>query len=260
MTKHHTYEGVSSRIKNGREVWRYREPGRGGKETVLPGKPGDEAFEDAYRRLKQGDRGPTAYVADLLSKKTFKGAYRLLVRHPDWDQLDPATQHKNSRMIKFFLAHKVCETMDVVWGDVAVADTKAKDIRIMLNKLRTTTPTKSKHVLVAIRKLIAIAVEQDWIDGDMTYGIKAPVPKTSGHKAWPDSVRAQFEDYHDIGEPARTCYALAFWLGNRASDIASLKWSDLTTEEVELPNGTGGDPGRPHPTRPAQVLRHLPRP
>ncbi|BCG86683.1 hypothetical protein MesoLj113c_27930 [Mesorhizobium sp. 113-3-9] len=50
--------------------------------------------------------------------------------------------------------------------------------------------------------------------------------------------KEKYEERHTIGTPARTCYALGFWLGNRRGDIANLEWDDLVTEEIELFDGS----------------------
>jgi integrase len=132
---------------------------------------------------------------------------------------------------------KVAEDMDVVWADVAVADVKTKHIRKILDAVRLAAPTKSKHLLVAIRKLTKIAILESWIEYDPTFTLEAPIPKTLGHRKWPDDVIVKYRARHAYGSAARTCFELALWLGNRVSDISRLTWDHLITEAVELADG-----------------------
>lgn len=56
------YPGVSSRIKSGRLIYRYR--GKGMPEIRLPGKPGDPEFEAAYEKATEG-QSKKAAITDL---------------------------------------------------------------------------------------------------------------------------------------------------------------------------------------------------
>jgi hypothetical protein len=72
------YPGVSSRIKNGKLIFRYR--AKGMPEIRLPGKPGDPDFETAYQEATQG-QGKKAVIIDLPGRalpKTFGHAARRL--------------------------------------------------------------------------------------------------------------------------------------------------------------------------------------
>lgn len=239
MAAHPEYPGVSSRIKNGKEVWRWRSGGHGGGKTVnLPGQPGEAAFEAKYRELAQGIVPEERQrVQSILDARTVSAAYRRLLRSADWDAYDNQTQDKNDRMLRRFMALKVVDDMEVTWGDLPMADIKTKHLRKLLDDLRKSTPTVAKHMLVAIRKLTKIAIEQEWIEYDPTFTLEAPVPKTLGHRKWPDEMIDKFRARHPVGTAARTCFELALWLGNRRSDIARLTWDHLITEAVEMANG-----------------------
>ncbi|MDF0697934.1 site-specific integrase [Rhizobium sp. MC63] len=78
-----------------------------------------------------------------------------------------------------------------------------------------------------------------WIapEKDPSLSIKVRPPKSAKNPAWPLSIREKFEARHPPGTAARTCYALAFWLGSRRGDVAGLEWSALDLHEVELFTG-----------------------
>ncbi|MDX0254292.1 integrase [Sinorhizobium meliloti] len=239
MGKLHSHPGVSSRIKNGKEVWRYRESGRNGRQINLPGKPGDPEFERAYQSAVEGRMVvASAGIVPIGDARSFGAAWRLLQRSNDyWLALDDATQDKNERYIRIFLKTPIVQGEEITWRDVPVKSMKIKDARRLIEAHQLEHPTKAKHFLVALRKLIAVAIREEWIEADPTYTLQARIPPTDGHEPWPLDIRQKYEARHPIGTAARTCYELAFWLGNRRSDIARLRWEHLVEEEVELPNG-----------------------
>jgi integrase len=74
--------------------------------------------------------------------------------------------------------------------------------------------------------MLYVALDEEWIDSDPTYKLSYR-PEYKGWRAWTDDERAQFEAKYPIGTAARTAYAIALWLGNRRSDVAKLRWSDI---------------------------------
>ncbi|MDR6634580.1 integrase [Phyllobacterium sp. 1468] len=169
----------------------------------------------------------------IKTEKTFMMAYEILRRSAKWQTYDQLTIKKNSNLIELFLARHVsppdnCQT----WSETPVTHLRRHHLMELLAENRM-TPHKGKHLLVAIRKLIFVALEFEWIATDPSYKIEWR-PAYKGRKAWTIDARQRFEAYHPIGSAARTCYGLAIWLGNRRGDIANLRWDDLVTVEVEL--------------------------
>ncbi|RUU58237.1 site-specific integrase [Mesorhizobium sp. M2C.T.Ca.TU.002.02.1.1] len=235
------YPGVSSRVKNGKVIYRYR--AKGMPEVRLPGKPGDPEFEAEYEKATQG-QGSKAAIIDLPGRalpKTFGHAARRLENTMEWLDFDTATQQKNARLIERFLNLKVDPNYPLCWRDTPVEHLDADRLRSIIEGLFATNRTVAKHMLVAIKKLLWVATEvEKWIkpQNDPSLSIRVRVPKSTRNPAWPIAVREKFEAHHAIGTPARTCYALGFWLGNRRGDIAALEWDDLVTEEIELFDGS----------------------
>lgn len=240
--KHPDYPGASAQIKNGKAYWRFR-AGRNAPHITLPGQPGDEAFEVAYQKATLGQ--PTAAVLELPGRampRTFGKAARTLEAQIEWLEYDPATQAKNARLIERFLNMRVDPEKygELTWRDSPVECLDADRLRLIIRDLYASNKTVAKHMLVAVKKLLWVAIDiEKWIkpQQDPSLSIRVRVPKSKANPAWPISVRERFEARHPIGSAARTCYALGFWLGNRRSDIASVGWDDLVVEEVELFDG-----------------------
>ncbi len=75
----------------------------------------------------------------------------------------------------------------LTFGDVAVADLRRKDVKVVLAR-RSDTPHAAAHLLRMIRKLTGVALDQEWIEYDPTYRIKFR-PAYKGWKAWPIEAR-----------------------------------------------------------------------
>lgn len=226
--------------RKGNAFWVYREAGRNGRQVTLPGHPGDPAFKIAYDRLAHGKTEirtlPTAEMP-----RTFGKAWRRLETTMEWLDYDPATQRKNTRLIERFLSMQVDPAKALTWRQVPVEYLDADRLRAIIEGLFATNRTVALHMLVAIKKLLHVAIEiEKWIkpQDDPSLSIRVRIPKSTANPAWPIAMREKFEARHPIGSTARTVYALGFWLGNRRGDIASLAWEDLVCEEIETFDGS----------------------
>lgn len=202
--------------------WRFR---RAGKTISIPGVPGEPEFEESYLAAVEGREPRKAAIAALpgaMVPKSFRDAWKRVLRTPEWKGHDGATKDKNTRLAEEFLTMTVIEDVTDVWADMLVSDFRRRHAKDILGRL-SATPHKAKHVLVTIRKMIAVALDEEWIEVDPTYKISYR-PEYTGWRAWTDDERQAFEAHWAIGSTPRTCYALALWLGNRRSDVATLRW------------------------------------
>lgn len=222
------YPGVSSMTtRHGKIRWRYRKSGQ--RDIMLPGEPGTPEFDEAYQRAILGLRAEVVPMPGAAAPRSLKAAYQRLLNTDEWRKLDAATQNHYRPVIERILSIRF-GNMEV--GNGPVADLKRNHIKKILEEFRH-VPHMERIALICIRKLIMVAIEEEWIEWDPSCGMKR-TPKTDGHKAWPADLLRRFEEAHPIGTQARTAFALALWLGNRASDVRLLKWSHLTTKEIVI--------------------------
>ncbi|NKK71417.1 tyrosine-type recombinase/integrase [Rhizobium leguminosarum bv. viciae] len=208
--------------RHGRTRWRYR---RSGKTISIPGRPGEPDFEEAYQAAIEGRAPRKAEIVKhpgAMVPKSFKDAWKRVLRTPEWLRHDDATKAKNTRLAEDFLNMTVVDEVTDVWGDMLVSEFRRRHAKDIIARL-SATPHKAKHMLVAIRKMIMVALDEEWIDTDPTYKLSYR-PEYKGWRAWTEEERAQFEIRWPIGTAPRTCYGLALWLGNRRSDVSRLTW------------------------------------
>lgn len=230
----------SFKDRHGTTRWRYR---RGKKTISLKGAPGEPAFEAAYQAAIEGREPNSAEVLPLpgaARPESFLAAWSRVKRTPEWLGFDPATIAKNTHLAEIFLTLPVLDGESVVWGDILVRDMKRRHIKEILARFGS-TPHKAKHLLVAIRKMLHVALDEEWIEVDPTYKL-AFRPEYKGWRAWTETEREAFEIRWPVGTTPRTCYALALWLGNRRSDVAKVTWEmlDFRNSVVTIEQTKGG--------------------
>lgn len=226
--KHPDYPGVSSMTtRHGKTRWRYRKSGK--KDVMLPGEPGTPEFDEAYKRAIMGQPAAIVRHPNAAHPKSLNAAYRLLKNTSEWKALDARSRTRYQQTIERVLAIKLGSA---TLGDGPVEHLRRSDVKAILSKFAD-TPHMERIVLICLRKLIVVALDEEWIDTDPTYKL-ARNPQTDGHRAWPAEIMEKYEKCWKIGTRQRTAFALALWLGNRVSDVTRLKWSHLTTKHVMI--------------------------
>jgi len=226
--------------RHGRTRWRYR---RSGKTISIAGEPGQLDFEEAYQAAIEGRPPRKAQVIKhpgATVPQSFKDAWKRVLRTPEWIRHDDATKAKNTTLAEDFLNMTVVDEVSDIWGDMLVAEFRRRHAKDIIARL-SATPHKAKHMLVAIRKMLLVALDEEWIDTDPTYKLSYR-PEYKGWRAWTEAEREAFEAKYPIGTTPRTCYALALWLGNRRSDVATLRWDmiDWKRSVVRVEQDKGG--------------------
>jgi site-specific recombinase XerC len=214
--------------RHGKTRWRFR---RGARTVQLPGDPSEnEVFEGAYLAAVEGRPAPKpAAIINLPTAsppRSFKAAWRLLrTDDPEWKALGPDIKTAQTRIAERFLMTEVVEGEGIRFGDVEVSFLKRKHVKALLAR-KSETPHAAAHQLRVIRKLVMVALDQEWIDSDPTYKVKYR-PDYKGWKAWPDEMLDRFEARWPVGSTPRLVYSLALYFGHRRSDVSRVKPSDL---------------------------------
>lgn len=235
MATHPDFPGASSRLDKGKVVWRYKQP-RSRKEVRLKGVPGTEEFELSYAEATR-----TKCAAEILNLPgravpfTFGKAARMLETASWWIAYDEKTQNYNAGFIERFLEMQVDPTAPLKWRDVPVKAMSRPYLNDIAMSIYRATPHAGRHFMTAYRKLIRVAIDEKWIEPEEDVSITIKLKKVPhiGRKAWDEKAQAKYEKHHAYGTPARTCYELVKWLGNRRADAATLSWDSYRELEIE---------------------------
>jgi site-specific recombinase XerC len=227
--------------RHGKRRWRFR---RGKKSRTLPGDPAESpVFEAAYLAAVEGRPAPKpASVVRLptsAAPQSLKAAWRILrTDDPEWQALGPEIKGSQTKIAERLLTMSIVEGEPVTFGDVAVADLKRRHVKALIAR-KSDTPHAAAHLLRVIRKLIGVALDQEWIEFDPTYRLKYR-PGYKGWKAWPDAMLDKFEARWPLGSTPRLVYSIALYFGHRRSDVTKVRPADLeeaTTNVIQQKTG-----------------------
>jgi site-specific recombinase XerC len=158
--------------------------------------------------------------------RSLKACWRLLkTEDPEWQALGPDIKTAQTRIIERLLTTPVVEGEPLTFGDVQVADLKRRHIKALLAR-KSDTPHAAAHLLRVIRKLVGVALDQEWLETDPAYRIKAR-PEYKGWKAWSDAMLDRYEARWPVGSTPRLVYSLALYFGHRRSDVTRVRPADL---------------------------------
>lgn len=217
----------SYKDRHGKTRWRFR---RGAIKCPIPGNPGEAAFEDAYaaalhgRPISKASRQPSPFLP-----RTLKAAWRLATspKNLEWQKLGASSRSLYIDRAERLLAREIIPGLTYAY--VPVADLKRRHVKALLGSMGA-TPHAAYDALVVLRKMILVALDEEWIEIDPTHRIRYR-PETAGHRAWTDDERAAYEARWPLGTLARTAYACVLYGGPRRSDVARFLWSDFAGEQ-----------------------------
>jgi site-specific recombinase XerC len=227
MTNH---PGAGSYLdRHGKRRWRFR---RGKKTIPLPHAPGHPEFEAAYMAAVEGREHKSATVHFLpisASPRSLKACWVLLkTEDPKWHELGAASTVVQTRSIERLLLTPVVEGEALLLGEVDIVDLKRRHIKTLIAR-KSATPHAAADVLRMLRKLIGVALDQEWLETDPTYRLGYH-PEYKGWKAWPDEMLDKYEARWPIDSTPRLVYALALYFGHRRADITRVRPTDFKAD------------------------------
>lgn len=202
------------RDRHGR--WRHYFRHRRGGRICLPGKPGSPEFMAAYQAALERQ----SVEAKPKDRRADSGTFNRLVRDyfasPDFLRLAPSTQRAYRGVIERLM-------LDDKIGHRKVAEMQRAHVQKIVAK-RAATPGAANDVLKKLKILTNFAIDNGWRRDNPCTRIKK---FASGEfHTWTDDEIAKFEKRWPIGSRARTAFALLVFTGQRASDVAKMRWAD----------------------------------
>lgn len=226
--------------RHGKRRWRFR---RNGATISLSGQPGDPKFEADYEDALAGR--PLRKAAEIVKHpahaepRSLKAAWRLVASKDnlDWQRIRQSSRQRYIESAERLLDLPIGGTGEK-WETARVEDLRRRHIKALLAQV-SATPHEAKLMLVVVRKMMEVALDQEWITADPTYRLKYN-PQTKGWRSWTDDERAKFETRWPLGSTPRTTYALALYTNQRRADIARYPWSLFVRDDIDVVQGKTG--------------------
>jgi site-specific recombinase XerD len=215
--------------RHGNPVWQLRPPKgcASVKQERIPGRPGDEKFERAYRdacaRIEAARNG-------VLGERPVKpGSVAALV----------ARYYSSVRFIRTDEKTKTSyrstfEPLRKDYGDLKVATLDRRSIESLRAKKLEATIARGEEGSAAanlwlrhVKMLMKFAIIEGFRKDNPTIGIEALEYDQTGHRTWVEDEIAAYEKQHALGTQARLSLTLMLFTGCRREDAVRLGPSNL---------------------------------
>ena len=204
--------------RNGRQYAYYR---RAGLRLKINAPIGTAAFIDRYNQIHQGFEQEKA-----LDGKANAGSMAALIKHyrqsPEYQSLKPATKREYDRVLQ--------------WLDERVGQEQAAKLpRVFVIRARddnADSPSRANKILATLKVLMNYAIQLEWRTDNPCNQVKKLKQKGEGARRWSESEIALFRK--QAKPHMRLAFELGLNTGQRANDIARLKWSDFDGKGIGL--------------------------
>ena len=181
-----------------------------GPRIPLPGEYASADFMAAYHAAVRGE-SPTQ--AKRVDERSLEFLVRQWQASSSWAALAKATQRQRANILRHVLKtagdkpYKAIDKAHIVEG----------------RERRAKTPSQANNFLNTMRSLFRWAIEQDFVKGDPTEGVRiVKRPQTGGFKVWSDDEIERFKERWPVGTRERLAFALLRTTGLRRGDAARL--------------------------------------
>lgn len=201
-------------------VFRFR-----GKETPLPGRPGDAAFLEAYTPLLTAAQTARKTKVDARANAQ-PGTTAALIehykRHRKYGRLGPSRKQ---------LLDKCFTIIYDYWGHLLPSQISPKAI-LALQEMMTDTPAMADKVVGALRQLFKFGIPRGYLTHNPADHIENLRENGEGYIPWPQAV---IDAVTDAASPIlRLAIFMHLYTGQRIQDVAKMQWSHIKGNSIEV--------------------------
>lgn len=193
---------------------------RGGLRVKLPGAVGSPEFMEAYQELL-GKKVPNTLK--------LAGSFGLLVT--EFYASRPFLNLKPSSQKSY---RAVLEPLVREHGHRLTAGLTFKKADKIIQDIGTTRPAMANLTKKVLGKLMKYAIKAGWRDDNPVNGHGIEAFKIGTHHTWNEGELRAYEAKWPLGTRQRLAYALLLYTGQRVSDVAKMKRSDISEGLVHV--------------------------
>jgi integrase len=210
---------------------RYRVGTRTRKYTLPPCdlKTARALAREALNAVAEGrDPGREKAQARSSQPDTVEAVARLFVERHVLRATRPRTAAETRRLLNTAILSR--------WGNRLLSDISRRDVRDLLDRIVDAgTPIVANRVLAAFSKLCNWAVEREIIDSSPCSGVKRPsVERARDRVLTDDELRDVWLAADQLGDQYGALIKLLILLGQRRSEVAGMRWSELDFSKEAL--------------------------
>ena len=211
-----------------RRILRLQDGSRRAIYEPIPFEYGTHEFFTEYARIHaKHERGDVPILSDAVPKKSLHTLIDDFLGSTEFNQkIGAGTQGEYATTLADIKANM---------ADGPVKDISRPGVLFIRDKMaKTWAPSRVNRTVKTLRRLLSFGI-------DRGYGLKhnpaANIPKLtqgsgSGWKPWElEAIQVAMSDFEGI---ARTAFYLAYFTGQRNSDIRKMKWTDIAGDEIHV--------------------------
>src|SRR5215813_2260754 len=219
---------------------RYRFQGRTRKLTLDAGLTLAEARHQATAALHELERGndPAAlkFDAEAKAEKAEADRKRDTVAYHAGQFIERYAKKKTRENSWRATVHIFDNIVLPAWRGRVVHDIQRRDIRELVESVAEDRPIQANRTLAALSKFFNWLCQQDVIQASPCVGVVRPAEEHPRERVLDDNeIRRLWLAIDTLDDAARGCIQLLLLTGQRRSEIAKLKWSEVKGDTLELP-------------------------
>lgn len=186
---------------------------------TLPGKPGDAAFEDAYKRLLAGKdirKSKSERPVSKYAPCTFGDLAEQYFAH-----MDELLDAKKLALATHKQRHNLIGRVMPILRDGQMRTMEPRHIRLVMQQFKS-TPHQANNLLKSLRAMFKYGVNTGYLEADPSVGVESNSKVSDGFRPWEiEHVRAFFA-HHELGTKANLAMTLLIITACRRSDLVRL--------------------------------------
>jgi integrase len=124
-----------------------------------------------------------------------------------------------------------------IWHDRHISDITRADIKELLRVKARTAPISANRLKALVSKIFAWALKEEIIESSPAMLLDAPGQEVERDRTLgADEIREVWRAFDEIGYPFGPALKLLLITGQRRSEVAGMKWSEIKDDGWHIPN------------------------
>ena len=123
------------------------------------------------------------------------------------------------------------------WHKRQIAEITRGDIKELIRKKARTAPIAANRLLSLISRIFSWALKEEIVDASPAMKLDRPGKETERERALSaDEIKTVWAAFDQLGYPSGSLFKMLLLTGQRRSEVAGMKWSEITAEGWRLPS------------------------
>jgi len=169
---------------------------------------------------------------EVRKKREEKGTFRAVAES---FMQDYASKHRTRDEMQRMIDHDLAD-----WHERQISEISRADIKELLRVKARTAPIMANRVKALVSKIFTWALKEEIIDASPALSLDPPggseKDRQRTRKLGADEIKLVWESFGRMGYPFGPLFKLLLVTGQRRSEVAGMKWSEIADDGWHIPN------------------------